>query len=148
MIHPVAYARSARLAQTAVPTGGIDPRLKPAAHAFEASLIQELLKPMQHDPLFSDSSAESGAGGLAGGLGGGGMDTMSSLGTQALAQAIADRGGLGIATEVLKKVQAEKAGTATVPESGKDRENSKELLHGLRESQSHLEPWAGGRHRP
>jgi len=98
----IAYARSAQLQQAKAPSGRVDPRLKPAAHAFEASLLQELLKPMEKDPLFSDASTGGG------GLGSGGMDTMSSLSTQALARALSDHGGLGLATEVLQQVEEEK----------------------------------------
>jgi Rod binding domain-containing protein len=102
MMQAIAYARSAQLQQPKAPSGGVDPRLKPAAHAFEASLLEELLKPMEKDPLFSSSST----GGS--GLGSGGMDTMSSLSTQALARALSDHGGLGLATEVLQQVEEEK----------------------------------------
>jgi flagellar protein FlgJ len=111
MMHPIAYARSAKLQEADTQTAGVDPRLKPAAHAFEASLLQELLKPMQKDPLFSDSSGQGG------GLADGGMDTMSSLSTQALARAISDHGGLGLAAEVLQQVQAEKM-RETQPQGG------------------------------
>ncbi len=77
-----------------------DIKLEKAAHEFEASLMQELLKPMkQKDPLFSsgdegDSDSSS---------------VMADYGTQVLAQALSQNGGLGIAKEVvaeLGKVQA------------------------------------------
>ncbi len=146
MMHPIAYARSARLQEPASQPGGIDPRLKPAAHAFEASLIQELLKPMQQDPLFSDSSGESGGGGLSSGMADGGMDTMSSLSAQALARAISDRGGLGIAAEVLKDVQAQKAGEeSSVKAEDKKKKAAPVALHKLGEGQSHLLPWSSVR---
>lgn len=115
MMQAIAYARSAKLQETNSPPGGVDPRLKPAAHAFEASLLQELLKPMEKDPLFSDSST----GGS--GLGGGGMDTMSSLSTQALARALSDHGGLGLATEVLQQVQEEKMRETHTAESAQTK---------------------------
>ncbi len=44
------------VAGTAAPAGaasGLDPRLKPAAHEFEACLMKEFLEPLQKDPLFA-----------------------------------------------------------------------------------------------
>jgi flagellar protein FlgJ len=73
-----------------------DPRLKSAAHEFEASLMQEFLKPLQHDALFADdkggsSSEDEGSDGA-----------LMSFGSQAMAKAISERGGFGIATQILK----------------------------------------------
>ena len=78
----------------------LSPRLKSAAHEFEASLMQEFLKPLQHDALFSSSDAagfkaeddneDAGSGGA-----------LMSFGTQAMAKAISERGGFGIATKIL-----------------------------------------------
>lgn len=69
----------------------VDPRLKPAAHEFEASLMKELLEPMEHDPLFQkDGNSADGSG-----------NALTGFGTEALAKAISDRGGFGIATKIL-----------------------------------------------
>lgn len=76
-------------------------KLQSAAHEFEASLMQEFLKPLQQDPLFapdkSDGSPtdsdDSGDPGSAGAL--------MSFGSEAMAQAISERGGFGIATKIL-----------------------------------------------
>jgi Rod binding domain-containing protein len=75
-----------------------NPRLKSAAHEFEASLMQEFLKPLQHDALFSsgdpgDSSETDEDSGSTGAL--------MSFGTQAMAKAISEQGGFGIATKIL-----------------------------------------------
>ena len=104
----VAYGRTLTLADTGrnksgQSGGSVDPRLAPAAHEFEASLMQELLKPMEHDPLFS-----SGGGLMSGDAGAG---TWSSLGAQSLAKAISDAGGLGIATKMISEVEAEAKAT-------------------------------------
>lgn len=104
---PVAYGRTAALDGVAQERGGVDPRLAPAAHEFEASLMQELLKPMEHDPLFSSG----GGGGLM--SGDAGVGTWSSLGAQSLAKAISDAGGLGIATKMISEVEAEAKATQT-----------------------------------
>jgi flagellar protein FlgJ len=80
-------------------------KLADAAQKFEGMMLQELLKPMQE-----------GKGGSFGGFGGGfnsgdddadrdgSLDTMSSFGTEAVANAIAKHGGLGIAKEVLRQI--------------------------------------------
>lgn len=71
----------------------LDPRLKPAAHEFEASLMKELLAPLEHDPLCNnetDSESPDGSG-----------NALMSYGTEALAKAISDRGGFGIADRIL-----------------------------------------------
>ncbi|HEY1807363.1 MAG TPA: hypothetical protein VGG42_02320 [Acidobacteriaceae bacterium] len=80
-----------------------DSRLKSAAHEFEASLMQEFLKPLQHDALFSSDSeglAESGVA-IGGDEDGGSEGALMSFGTQAMAKAISERGGFGIATKIL-----------------------------------------------
>jgi flagellar protein FlgJ len=72
-----------------------NPRLKSAAHEFEASLMQEFLKPLQHDSLFSDgesSETEEDSGSNA---------SLMSFGSEAMAKAISERGGFGIATKIL-----------------------------------------------
>jgi peptidoglycan hydrolase FlgJ len=72
------------------------PRLANAAHEFEAALVTELLKPMQQDPLFSESGDEAGDAGSQGSL--------RSFGTEAIARSISDHGGLGIARVVLERL--------------------------------------------
>jgi Rod binding domain-containing protein len=89
------------LQSPAASTPGADnPRLKSAAHEFEASLMQEFLKPLQHDALFSsgetgsdtdsDANEDSGSDGA-----------LMSFGSQAMAKEISERGGFGIATKIL-----------------------------------------------
>ena len=79
--------------------------LQDAAQRFEGMMLQELLKPMQE-----------GKDGSFGGFGGGfgtsdedrddSLDTISSFGTEAMANAIAKAGGVGIARQVLREVEA------------------------------------------
>jgi len=95
-------------------TGSADnPRLKAAAHEFEASLMKEFLKPLEHDSLFSeekpgDSSDDEDS-----------ASALMSFGSEAMATAISERGGFGIATMILdhfrtdpKAEQADKARSA------------------------------------
>jgi peptidoglycan hydrolase FlgJ len=75
---------------------GADPRLKPAAHEFEACLMKEFLEPLQHDALFA---GEDKGGGDQGGEGSG--SALMSFGAEALARAISERGGFGIAAKII-----------------------------------------------
>ncbi|MEO6829803.1 MAG: hypothetical protein ABI164_08315 [Acidobacteriaceae bacterium] len=79
---------AAQLAQTKHAGNGASPQLRQAADQFEASFLQELLKPLTEDSMFQSSS-------------GGSMGTVSSIASQALADGIARAGGLGIAKRVL-----------------------------------------------
>jgi flagellar protein FlgJ len=69
-----------------------------SAQQFEATMLQELLKPMQHgqsswgDEEKSEDSAS---------------DTISSFGTEAIAKAISKGGGFGIARRVVEQVTQE-----------------------------------------
>jgi flagellar protein FlgJ len=73
-------------------------RLVDAAQQFEATLLQELLKPLQHgqsswgDDEKSDDSS---------------TDSISSFGTEAVAKAISKGGGFGIAKQIVSKVTLE-----------------------------------------
>jgi len=73
-------------------------KLVDAAQQFEATMLQELLKPMQHgqsswgDEEKSEDSAS---------------DTISSFGTEAIAKAISKGGGFGIARRVVEQVTLE-----------------------------------------
>ena len=77
---------------------GLDPRLKPAAHEFEACLMKEFLEPLQKDPLFSEEGE--------GATGEGSSNALMSFGSEALAKAISERGGFGIATKILEHFKA------------------------------------------
>jgi flagellar protein FlgJ len=73
-------------------------KLVDAAQQFEATMLQELLKPMQHgqssweEEEKNDDSAS---------------DTMSSFGTESIARAISKGVGFGIARSVVKEVSQE-----------------------------------------
>jgi peptidoglycan hydrolase FlgJ len=74
---------------------GDNPKLKSAAHEFEASLMKEFLKPLEHDSLFAEDKPE-GSDDEQGSAG-----ALMSFGSQAMAKAISERGGFGIATKIL-----------------------------------------------
>ncbi len=78
--------------------GAKQAKLVDAAQQFEATMLQELLKPLQHgqsswgDDEKSDDSS---------------TDSISSFGTEAIAKAISKGGGFGIAKQVVSKVTLE-----------------------------------------
>jgi flagellar protein FlgJ len=97
---------------TAARDAQLDPKLVSAAHQFEASMMSELLKPLSSDETFGgdeeDGGKEAGGGGLgnltssADGSGG----ALMSFGSEALAKALSEKGGLGIARRVLDHFEA------------------------------------------
>lgn len=88
------------------PMSADNPKLQSAAHEFEASLMQEFLKPLQHDPLFAPDKADGSDGSGSStdaddSDGSGSAGALMSFGSEAMARAISERGGFGIATKIL-----------------------------------------------
>jgi Rod binding domain-containing protein len=94
-------------AQAATAEAARTTRLKKAAQEFESQMMSELLKPMQNDPLFAENDEGASA-------------TIQGMATQALGQAMAAQGGIGIAAKVLHSIRGSEnkipavAGSATV----------------------------------
>lgn len=81
-------------------------KLEKAAHEFEASLMQELLKPMKaKDPLFSDGSNSTDGTDSSGDS----ASVMVDYSTQVMSEAISQKGGLGIARQVIAQVERDQA---------------------------------------
>ena len=91
-------------ARGTAPHAAASQQLVKAANAFEANFLGELLKPMREDPLFGNGSGLGGDSLGSEGPGSGSMGTIGSLASEALAQAIAKQGGLGIAKMVLSQL--------------------------------------------
>ena len=89
---PIAAAGSANLAATQRHA-----RLVDAAQQFEGMLLEQLLKPLQ-------KSQDTGFGQDPDSDRDGSLDTLSSYGTEAVANSIARRGGLGIARKLVADV--------------------------------------------
>jgi flagellar protein FlgJ len=104
--HPAATANDRSAAAVAARDAALDPKLVAAAHTFEASLMQELLKPLEGgDDDGAGGGQQAGVAGLdseADGSGG----ALLSFGSEALAGALAQRGGLGIARRILDHFEA------------------------------------------
>lgn len=78
--------------------GAANPKLARAAHEFEASLMSELLKPMQQgDGLTGADSDGDGSGGA-----------LAGFASESLARAISEHGGFGIADRILHQFSAAK----------------------------------------
>jgi peptidoglycan hydrolase FlgJ len=90
------------------PASADNPRLGKAAHEFEASLMKEFLKPLEHDSLFDEKGDDDSSDGGEGSAG-----ALMSYGSQALATAISERGGFGIATKILDHFRTAHATTPT-----------------------------------
>lgn len=86
------------------------PQLKAAAHEFEATLMQVLLKPLEKDPLFASSTSDGVLGQLNAGLDeeDGSAGALMGFGGEQLADAISQRGGFGIATLILNYFKTRK----------------------------------------
>jgi flagellar protein FlgJ len=84
--------------QTAAVEGQKQAKLVEAAHQFEATMLQELLKPLQHgqDSWGGEEKSDDST-----------SDTISSFGTEAIAKAISKGGGFGIAKQIISKVTLE-----------------------------------------
>jgi hypothetical protein len=76
-----------------------NPRLVSAAHEFEASLMKEFLKPLQHDSLFAEGDKKDDDEPT------GSAETLMSYGAEAMAKSLSEHGGFGIAQEILDHFQ-------------------------------------------
>ena len=95
-----------------------DPRLRPAAHEFEACMMKELLEPLQKETL---AGGEAGDGGDEGS-----ESALTSFGSEALARAISDHGGFGIATKIIEHFSHGRSGAGGSSEMGKASAEQKE----------------------
>jgi len=71
------------------------PRLVRAAHEFEAQMMKELMKPLNHGSSLA-GTGEDGDDGSAGALG--------EFASEALGRALSERGGFGIAAGIVKEL--------------------------------------------
>jgi len=110
---PRGLSSSAPAASAAARDAALDPKLVAAAHQFEASLMSELLKPLNSGDVFGgDGGGDDGGGGTGIGADGlaasadGSAGALMGFASEALAKALSDRGGLGIARRVLDHFEA------------------------------------------
>jgi peptidoglycan hydrolase FlgJ len=84
---------------TAAMDGQKQAKLADAAQQFEATMLQELLKPMQHGQDSWGGGEEKSDDSAS--------DTISSFGSEAIAKAFSKKGGFGIAKQIISKVTQE-----------------------------------------
>jgi Rod binding domain-containing protein len=84
-------------------------KLVDAAQQFEATMLQELLKPMQHgqDSWEGDEKSDDTS-----------FDTMSSFGSETMAKAISKGGGFGIARQVVSQITSKRQQISEETKSG------------------------------
>ncbi len=73
------------------------PRLVSAAHEFEGQMMQQLMKPMTHGDALTGTDEDEDSG-----LGSGGA--LSEFASEALGQSLSERGGLGIAKQIIQEL--------------------------------------------
>ena len=75
-------------------------KLVDGAHQFEAMLLNEMLKPLKFgEAESSDLSADESQGGAS--------DTIRGFATEAIGKAIAGKGGMGLAKQIISQVTTE-----------------------------------------
>jgi len=78
------------------------PRLVKAAHEFEGQMMKELLQPMMAGDALTGS--EDGDTDLSGSSGSGSAGALGEFASEALGQALSERGGFGIADRIVKEL--------------------------------------------
>lgn len=78
-------------------TQKVDPKLVDGARQFEAMMLGEMLKPLQFGASPDDGGESQGGAG----------ESIRGFGTEAMAKAIATRGGFGVARDIVRQVTAE-----------------------------------------
>ncbi len=91
MISPLNSAAAAGAADSGPP----QPRLVRAAHEFEAQMMKELMKPMTESSALTGDEDDSDSGSCG---------TLGQFACEALARALSDHGGLGIANQIVKEL--------------------------------------------
>ena len=86
----------------------VSPRLANAAHEFEGQMMMELLKPMTDGDALGGEGEDSGSG-----------SALGEFASESLAQAISQRGGLGIAQRILGELSPSGPPSGPRPAAGK-----------------------------
>lgn len=102
---------SAGLASASLPplapaaeTAAANPRLVTAAHQFEAAMMQEILGPLTREMQGMGGLSSDAEDGVTDDGDGGPNQALTSFASEALGEALSERGGFGIASSVLKKL--------------------------------------------
>lgn len=74
--------------------------------------MKEFLEPLQHDTLFGEEDQQAS--------GEGGDNALMSFGSEALARAISERGGFGIADRIIRHFRENQSGYGGAPSGPED----------------------------
>ena len=98
-------AATSSAATSAAPSGP-SPRLVKAAHEFEAQMMKELLQPMMQGNGLDDDDGggDDDSSGLGLGSGSGSGGALAEFASQSLGQALSQRGGFGIANQIIREL--------------------------------------------
>jgi Rod binding domain-containing protein len=91
-VHPTSIVNRQEVNAAPCPT----PKLLHAAHEFEAHMMKELMKPMMRSSGLGDAEGDDGDAGSSGALG--------EFASEAMAQALSERGGFGVADRILSEL--------------------------------------------
>jgi Rod binding domain-containing protein len=92
------------------------PRLVHAAHEFEGQMMRELLKPMTGGNSLAGEDGDEAAGAGSGGV-------LSEFASEALGQALSERGGFGIADRIVKELSKSESRQTDAKVTGNLRED-------------------------
>lgn len=85
-----------------------DSRLASAAHQFEASMMNELMKPLMENSLFDDADPSALLG-----QGTGANNALTSFASESFARSLSEDGGLGIARQIIARLKSEPSGSTS-----------------------------------
>jgi Rod binding domain-containing protein len=102
MLSAVTQSAAASAPAQSAPGPSAQPRLVRAAHEFEAQLMKELLKPLTAANGLTGTDDDPGSSGALGDFAG-----------EALAGALSDQGGFGIANRILGQITPSQSGNRT-----------------------------------
>ncbi len=102
----VAFVPGPKMEQPGVDSGSAtaNPRLVTAAHQFEAAMMQEILGPLTKEMQGMCGLSGDAEDGVIDDGDGGPNQALTSFASEALGEALSERGGFGIASSVLKKL--------------------------------------------
>jgi Rod binding domain-containing protein len=85
------------------------PRLVKAAHEFEAQMMKELMKPLNHGTTLTGADADADDDSRSAGA-------LGEFASEALGKALSEQGGFGIASSIIKHLStpADRNGTVSV----------------------------------
>jgi Rod binding domain-containing protein len=90
----------------AAPQTAPNPRLVKAAHEFEGQMMKELLQPMMEGSALDggEGGDDDDSSGLGLGSGSGSGGALAEFASQSLGQALSERGGFGIANQIIREL--------------------------------------------